>query len=89
MNYGVLTGTSMAAPHVAGAAARYLAANPGATAEDVRRALVRAGECPDGKSPTWLICSTKWLDDPDAETGSEPLIHVCPPVPGLPDSCAF
>ncbi|RZQ60133.1 S8 family serine peptidase [Amycolatopsis suaedae] len=35
-----MTGTSMAAPHVGGAAAMYLAANPGATPQQVRDALV-------------------------------------------------
>ncbi|WHT23245.1 S8 family serine peptidase [Crossiella sp. CA-258035] len=35
-----MTGTSMAAPHVGGAAALYLAANPGATPQQVRDALV-------------------------------------------------
>ena len=35
-----MSGTSMATPHVTGAAALYLAANPGATAQQVREALV-------------------------------------------------
>ncbi|MGO1050252.1 S8 family serine peptidase [Crossiella sp. CA198] len=35
-----MTGTSMAAPHVGGAAALYLAANPGASPKQVRDALV-------------------------------------------------
>ncbi len=35
-----ISGTSMASPHVAGAAALYLSANPGATAQQVRDALV-------------------------------------------------
>ena len=35
-----MSGTSMATPHVTGAAALYLAANPGATAQQVRDALV-------------------------------------------------
>ncbi|MEV0188010.1 S8 family peptidase [Kitasatospora purpeofusca] len=37
-----LTGTSMAAPHVAGAAALYLSAHPGATPAQVQDALIKA-----------------------------------------------
>ena len=38
--YGSYSGTSMAAPHVTGAAAVYAAAHPGATAQDIRNALL-------------------------------------------------
>jgi len=45
LNYGSLSGTSMATPHVSGAVARYLAAHPGATPEQVRLGLIAVGEC--------------------------------------------
>jgi len=25
---------------------------------------------------TGLLCSTKWPDDPDVDSGSEPLVHI-------------
>jgi subtilisin len=59
--YRSISGTSMASPHVAGAAALYLSAHPDATPAQVRTALRAAG-------------TTDWVGDPD--TTQEPLLDV-------------
>jgi subtilisin len=56
-----LSGTSMASPHVAGAAALYLSRHPGASPADVKRALIQAG-------------THDWTGDPDGT--QEPLANV-------------
>ena len=74
--YNTISGTSMASPHVAGAAALYIANNPGATPDAVEAALVHAGQCADGTIHGGNDCSTEWPGDPDADTPSlnEPLL---------------
>jgi len=47
--YATMSGTSMASPHVAGAAAQYIASNPGASPSAVRSALIAAG-VPQGQA---------------------------------------
>jgi subtilisin len=59
--YGTISGTSMASPHVAGAAALYRSTHPSASPADVKAALVARG-------------TSDWTGDPDAT--KEPLLNV-------------
>jgi subtilisin len=61
--YNTISGTSMASPHVAGAAARYKVAHPGALPAQVQAALVAAG-------------STDWNAADDRDPLKEPLLNV-------------
>lgn len=58
---GVASGTSMASPHVAGAAALYASRNPDATPAQIRQALINTG-------------TYDWTGDPDST--KEPLVNV-------------
>ena len=74
-NYGVLSGTSMATPHVAGAAALYIGAHAAAPADQVRQALVGGGECAGTTAAAGgVVCGGGWLFDPDGVW--EPLVDA-------------
>ncbi len=61
--YGYISGTSMAAPHVAGAAALYKSSRPNATPAEVRAALRAAG-------------TLDWNTGTDPDSVHEPLLDV-------------
>jgi subtilisin len=62
-SYNTFSGTSMASPHVAGAAALYKANNPGATPAQVKTALQNAG-------------NLNWNDADDPDPTKERLLNV-------------
>ncbi|CAA9348031.1 MAG: Alkaline serine exoprotease A precursor [uncultured Nocardioidaceae bacterium] len=61
--YNTISGTSMASPHVAGAAALYKANNPAATPAQVKAALRNSG-------------STTWSSADDGDNTKEPLLDA-------------
>ncbi len=69
---GNKTGTSMASPHVAGAAALYLLQNPGASPATVKAALLAAGDM----TPCANSANGTCADDPDGI--QEPLLMLQP-----------
>jgi subtilisin family serine protease len=79
-----ISGTSMAAPHVAGAAALVLGANPSLTPAQVRSLLESTGECPDGTVANASPCAGhgQWQvgglfgTTPDKDGIPEPLVNA-------------
>ena len=62
--YATLSGTSMASPHVAGAAALYIAAHPTATPSEVREGLIATGV-------------VDWNTATDRDLTHEPRVDAC------------
>ena len=59
----LMDGTSQAAPHVAGAAALYVSQHPAATPEQVRNALVGAGQANVQHVPAGTTNKSLWVGD--------------------------
>jgi len=71
-SYATMSGTSMASPHVAGAAALYKSTHPGATPLDVKNALIASGSGPS------TVCNGNGQGyfTGDSDGFAEPLVYV-------------
>jgi len=71
-SYAKLTGTSMAAPHVAGAAALYISSHPGASPQDVKNYLINTG------TKFSDLCNDKGHGyfSGDRDNSHEPLLYI-------------
>ena len=83
--YGYKTGTSMAAPHVAGVAALVLGANPQLNPTTVKSVLTNTGECPDGAMAgaetcvghgAWDVANPLMGSSPEPDGITEPLVDA-------------
>jgi len=72
-SYATMSGTSMASPHVAGAAALYKSTHPGAAPSDVKDALIANGSDPSTKCD---IGNGSGYFTGDSDGFAEPLVNV-------------
>jgi subtilisin family serine protease len=83
--YGTKSGTSMAAPHVAGVAALVIASNAASTPDQIRALLKATGECPGGTLASASgTCAGTWSGDPD--TVAEPMVNAARAAGGSTDT---
>lgn len=80
--YGYATGTSQAAPHVAGAAALYKWLHPGASSAEVSQAIVSAGTTPSDICDRSRNSGLGYFSDRDSSP--EPLLYVPRFMPASP-----
>lgn len=89
--YKVMSGTSMATPHVSGVAALMKAANPALTPADILALMTQTGECPnqayaDADGISGCIGQGTWPDDPDGIP--EPLVNALQAAQAAADTAA-
>jgi subtilisin family serine protease len=75
-NYATMSGTSMASPHVAGAAALYKVANPSASPGQIKDALLGSAVSQSFTCDAAASTTYGGLVGPDPDSKKEPVLHV-------------
>jgi len=88
----VLSGTSMASPHVAGAAALFVGSHPGATPAQVAQGLVASatrGQLGDLAGAPDLLLFTDFSGAPNPDPGGGPMVTILSPADGATVPASF
>jgi subtilisin family serine protease len=87
--FGAFSGTSMAAPHVAGAVAALKSARPRATPEEIVRALASTGVTVDRRPRIALVSALAALPAPQEKEGPVIAIAAGPESPAMAEIAAL